>query len=81
MGEIADMMLDGTLCQVCGVYMGEGDGFPVTCRACSDGDEEPEMEKPKKKKHPCPICGARKVNVSAHIKAVHTEEDKSDTPD
>lgn len=36
MGEIADMVLDGVLCQVCGCYMEDedGDGFPVTCDAC-----------------------------------------------
>lgn len=33
MGEIADMMLDGTLCEACGGYMGEGSGFPGYCSA------------------------------------------------
>lgn len=31
MGEIADMMLDGTLCEGCGEYIGEGDGYPQYC--------------------------------------------------
>ena len=43
------MMLDGTLCQVCGIYMSqeelkligledseEAPGFPVTCRDCQE---------------------------------------------
>jgi hypothetical protein len=37
MGEIADMMLDGTLCQCCGVYIGDvslGD-FPQYCESCA----------------------------------------------
>ena len=35
MGDIADMMLDGTLCEGCGVYLeGEGDGFPRYCPDC-----------------------------------------------
>lgn len=34
MGEIAEAMLDGALCEGCGVYMGEGDGYPVRCRGC-----------------------------------------------
>ena len=34
MGEIADAILDGEFCQVCGEYLGEGDGFPVTCEGC-----------------------------------------------
>jgi hypothetical protein len=33
MGEIADMMLDGTLCECCGEYIedGESEGFPRYC--------------------------------------------------
>lgn len=31
MGEIADMMLDGTLCECCGGYIGGGSGFPGYC--------------------------------------------------
>ena len=34
MGDIADMMLEGDLCEGCGVALeGEGEGFP---RYCSD---------------------------------------------
>lgn len=47
MGETTEMILEGILCQVCGVYMGEGDGYPVTCRACSD--DRPRQRKKKKK--------------------------------
>lgn len=33
MGEVAEMMLDGTLCECCGVYIhdGEAEGFPRYC--------------------------------------------------
>jgi len=36
MGEIAEMMLDGSLCQDCGKVIddGNGEGFPVTCDSC-----------------------------------------------
>lgn len=34
MGEIAEMMLDGTMCQVCGEFMGESVGYPITCTSC-----------------------------------------------
>lgn len=34
MGEIAEMMLDGTLCESCGDYIGNGEGFPVKCEGC-----------------------------------------------
>ena len=33
MGEIAEGMIDGTFCECCGEYIGEGDGYP---RYCSD---------------------------------------------
>lgn len=33
MGEIAEMMLDGTLCESCGCYIGQGGGFPGYCSA------------------------------------------------
>jgi len=37
MGEIADMMLDGTLCQICGVLLdGDAKGYPVTCDGCKN---------------------------------------------
>lgn len=34
MGEIADLMLDGTLCAQCGVYLGQEYGMPMYCSAC-----------------------------------------------
>ena len=34
MGEIADLMINGDICQVCGCEMGEGDGFARTCSGC-----------------------------------------------
>lgn len=38
MGEIAEMMLDGTLCEGCGEYIGDGSGFPGYCSdACARG--------------------------------------------
>lgn len=48
MGDIAEMMLDGTLCECCGVYIEEveAQGFP---RRCSDCGEFPTVKKVKKK--------------------------------
>lgn len=45
MGDVADAMLDGTLCQVCGVFLGpdpddddfeswEPEGYPMSCGGC-----------------------------------------------
>lgn len=47
MGEIADMMIDGVLCQYCGVIMDdlipddsdellEAPGYPRSCEDCSE---------------------------------------------
>ena len=35
MGEIAEMMLDGTLCEGCGVFMGDECGFARLCAGCA----------------------------------------------
>lgn len=35
MGDIADAMLDGVLCQGCGAYVGISFGSPRWCRACA----------------------------------------------
>jgi uncharacterized OB-fold protein len=43
MSEVAEMMLDGTLCQQCGTFIGPPTGHPKTCAAC-------KQKKPKKKK-------------------------------
>jgi hypothetical protein len=43
MGDIADMMLEGTLCEQCGVYLNnDRPGHP---RCCADCAEDPEIEK------------------------------------
>lgn len=50
MGEIADMMLEGTLCEICGAYIPEGepDGFP---RKCIDCKPRKKNKKKKEKKN------------------------------
>lgn len=56
MGEVADDMLDGTCCQVCGMFMDEAAGYPVTCGGCSDDPRLVVEVKPIKdpKTVPCP---------------------------
>jgi hypothetical protein len=40
MGEAADDILDGTVCQLCGQFLANGgDGFPQTCVECG-GDAQ-----------------------------------------
>ncbi|AVF41531.1 hypothetical protein AL486_18890 [Pandoraea apista] len=72
MGDIAEMMLDGTLCEGCGVSLGGvGDGFPRRCRDCRD---EPVYELPKKAvKRYCPDCGrsVKPTGLADHMRDVH----------
>ena len=74
MGEVAEMMLDGTLCQFCGVYLdGGADGYPRSC-GC---ENEPTYSPPVSTKIPCPICGKKCKNangVKAHMRAKHSPE-------
>ena len=35
MGEIAESMLDGTLCQSCGEFIGDPVGYPRDCAGCN----------------------------------------------
>jgi hypothetical protein len=82
MGEIADMMLDGTLCEGCGTYLGDDGGFPSRCSACqreySDGVAIMERNKPAPivdvPKVACPVCNKKfKITgVGDHWKQKHS---------
>ncbi len=41
MGDITDMILNGDMCQCCGVWIndGDGNGYPEKCPDCSNDDE------------------------------------------
>lgn len=61
MGEIADMMLDGTLCEGCGEFIeGDASGFPRYCspQCAKDRGVVPEIQKRKK-----PVDSKRKSTV------------------
>ena len=38
MGEIADDIIDGACCAICGVYFEEEHGYPVACSECYDDE-------------------------------------------
>ncbi len=65
MGEIADAMLDGTLCEGCGEYIGSDAGYPQYCSpecAAGRGVEytEPDFDPELAIAHyPCDLCGKR----------------------
>ena len=75
MGDIADMMLDGTLCEGCGVYVDdETTGYPRRCAACRVALREHGAFP--KNPHRCPVCGKALKNwhgVLAHGEAVHAK--------
>lgn len=75
MGEIAEMMLDGTMCQSCGEWLNggaDGDGFPGFCASCQP------IAKPKPLKVKCSKCGklVKKAGLVDHIRAVHGKAGK-----
>lgn len=73
MGEIADMMLDGTLCEGCGVYLGSDMGFPMRCPDCEPAQHPPS---PNPRKMNCPDCGKRikRAGLADHMRDVHEQE-------
>jgi hypothetical protein len=77
MGEYAEMMLDGTCCECCGEYIGQGDGFPAYCSPqCARDRGAPWLTAPERPitKTKCPECGKR-VKVAGlrdHLRDVHS---------
>lgn len=72
MGEVAEMMLDGTLCQFCGVYIGEDVGFPVTCPDCKE--PMPSRAMRTGGGWECPVCPRNFSTKGAklqHLRDVH----------
>jgi len=71
MGEIADMMINGSMCQYCGECFDDEPGYPRTCSAC--GSDEEDLAPVKPSKVACPECGKHvtKQGLSQHIAAKH----------
>lgn len=70
MGEIAEMMLDGTLCEGCGVYLpGEALGIPRRCRDCKRDAGKP----PPDSRVACKTCGRRVkfIGLRDHMRDAH----------
>jgi len=77
MGEIADMMINGELCEWCGDYLGDDAGYPRLCPACQaesrkDGPLHASLEN-EKEKVKCPTCGKRVkfIGLDQHIHDKH----------
>lgn len=83
MGEVAEMMLDGTLCEGCGVFLNdEAPGYPCYCGSCAG--ERKTIRKAanvaanqkihaEQKKIPCTICGrkVKTIGMPNHMKDAH----------
>lgn len=79
MGDIADMMLDGTLCEGCGVYLDDSMGdFPQRCASCQEDDGLADitrgaLELAASMKVPCPTCSKRvkQTGLKDHMRDKH----------
>jgi hypothetical protein len=75
MGEIADMMLDGTMCQGCGVWLhdgADGPGYPGYCSDCQRDARGSNSKPASTTKVACPTCGRK-------VKAVGLQQHQRDT--
>lgn len=84
MGEMAEMMLDGTLCECCGTFIDfdGGDGLPRYCSMqCARDRGAHQLTMTRKERHAanhiprtnCPICSKRvkAAGLQHHIRDVH----------
>jgi hypothetical protein len=78
MGEIAEMMLDGTLCEGCGTFMGESVGYQQRCLSCRKDGRVDALRTTahvhhRAQKMPCTTCGKRvKVaGLNDHMRDAH----------
>jgi hypothetical protein len=73
MGEIAEMMLGGDMCERCGEFMDGGSGFARLCAGCRGGATS---EAAHRKPHKCPHCPRRfrkAFAVKDHVRDKHAE--------
>lgn len=76
MGEIAEAILEGAMCQTCGEFFEDGEvGFPRTCAACRQEDRIAHSLAHPSEKVKCPKCGKRvkAVGLADHVRDVHSE--------
>lgn len=77
MGDIAELMLDGTLCEGCGITLGgHAPGHP---RYCHDCKRHRKPNNPVGTKVTCHRCGRRvkKAGLDNHMKDAHGQKGNS----
>ncbi|MES2262163.1 MAG: hypothetical protein V4724_26885 [Pseudomonadota bacterium] len=78
MGDVADMMLDGTLCEGCGVFLNDSaPGHPCYCGDCARDRKAAGQAAyvPPQPKVKCATCG-RKVKpngLADHMRDAHQQ--------
>ena len=76
MGEIAEMMMDGTLCAGCGAYLEDSiEGIPNYCSKDCEPDGYGKNTKTEKIK--CDLCNKMcggEQGLKAHKLAIHKED-------
>jgi hypothetical protein len=79
MGEIAEMMLDGTLCEACGAYIDDDiPGHPRYCSRECARDRGQDVGLVAQQYVKCTECGkkVKAVGLIDHIKAKHLNKEK-----
>ena len=77
MGEIADMMLEGTMCQECGEFIDDGEegpGYPRLCAGCAGRQKPQSRATASRKQFECLECHKRfrkEVGLRDHLRDVH----------
>ena len=73
MGEIADAMLNGETCSVCGVMLDGPTGYPRQCAGCGGDAKEFRPPRDRRPRTKCPECGRwiTKIGLADHRHDVH----------
>lgn len=69
MGEIANLIIEGDVCQYCMCELGIGPGYPRSCRSCAVPPRTTSVQP----MTTCPHCkkSVKLVGLQQHIKAKH----------
>lgn len=73
MGDIADQVIEGLICQLCLCPTDDNPGIdsPYTCGECADDFYVPHKTKAVKVKCPCCKKKVKEVGLNDHIRDVH----------